>query len=222
MDTQGWARLAPLSGVVAVALWIVGIVIIEASDSPATKAPASEILAWMNDNTTAIIVAGWLFLLGSGAAIWFLGSLRAALARAEGPEARLSSVGFAAGVGATLCWSFLIVPTISAAMAIEYDNRVLSEAAAETLYVVGNGFFLAGELMLAAAAAATAIVVLRHAALPRWYGWVTALYALALAVIFVGWLAFIFATPVWILLTAGLLWRGQSAPAAGEAGTATA
>jgi hypothetical protein len=51
------------------------------------------------------------------------------------------------------------------------------------------------------------VVALRTGVLPRWFAWISLAAALVLVLPWVGWAAFIFALPIWIVATSYLLWR---------------
>ena len=54
---------------------------------------------------------------------------------------------------------------------------------------------------------ATALVALRHAALPRWLAWLSLIIGIVLLIGPIGWAALIFAFPIWILITSWVLWK---------------
>jgi hypothetical protein len=56
--------------------------------------------------------------------------------------------------------------------------------------------------------------VLRHAVLPKWLGWLSLLIGIVLLIGPIGWAAFIFATPIWILIVSVLLY--MRTPSAGS------
>src|SRR5437870_8832628 len=58
-DNRRWALIGPLT----IALWIVGIILIN-HNGPADHASGSEILAWYKSDTDTIVLGGWLFMLG--------------------------------------------------------------------------------------------------------------------------------------------------------------
>ena len=68
-----WERFAPLTGVGAVVLWIVGLVTM---GDVAGKSKGSELLAYYRDNDNRILVGFVVFAIGVALFIWFLGSLR--------------------------------------------------------------------------------------------------------------------------------------------------
>jgi hypothetical protein len=70
--------------------------------------------AFVAENRGAMLAQSMLFAIGAGAYVWFLGSLRSFLMRAEGGTGRLSTVAFGAGIiwagtAAVLLLSFAVV-----------------------------------------------------------------------------------------------------------------
>jgi len=89
-------------GVLAPALWIAGILVGDRADDLPNKATDAQVLAWLGANKNLTIVAGWLFMTGCLAFIWFAGLLRSRLAEAEGGTHTLSTIGFAGAVAAAV------------------------------------------------------------------------------------------------------------------------
>lgn len=205
-------RFAPLMGVLAVVLWVVAEILIF-DGAPGDKAPGTEIAAWFDDESTRILVAMLIFGLGASAFIWFLASLAARLRAAEGSP-RLPSIVLVAGTAAAAL--FTMVPGVlsAGALAIENLDRTLSPQAAETLWVLTDGFFYASEMIAVAFMGAAAVSILRTRAFPTWYGVVTAIIAIALAVAPIGCAALIFAVPIWTLVTSVWLFASKEPEAA--------
>src|SRR5215207_8871225 len=76
-----WERYAPLAGVLAVVLWVIGIIVRETAVE--MKTPAALLDSYRNEEGS-ILLGGFLWVLGTFFFFWFLGSLRARLAAAEG------------------------------------------------------------------------------------------------------------------------------------------
>ena len=72
---------------------------------------------------------------------------------------------------------FTMVPGVVSAGALAFDNldRTLSPQAAESLWVLTDGFFYASEMIAVAFMGAAALSILRTRAFPAWYGIVTAI-----------------------------------------------
>ena len=100
------------------------------------------------------------------------------------------------------------------------DDADLSEQAAVAIRVVGDVFFLGGEMSVAVLLAACGVHALRTGSLPRWLAWVSLVIALALIILPIGWAALLFVFPLWVLIVSYLLWSA-SADTAAVAGAST-
>jgi hypothetical protein len=200
-DVERWS---PLAGVVAVVLWIIGIVI--AGDIE-NKDTGREILAQYNSDGNQILAAGLIWLIGTAFFIWFLGSLRSRLAAAEGPNAHFSATAFAGGIVASVF--LMLIPT---ANMVGVDQKEgLDASAALAINKIGDIFWIGLLYTAPVLLAATAVVALRTGAvLPRWLAWITLLMAIVMLVPVVGWAVISFAFPIWILLVVWLMWRPET------------
>ncbi|HEU5065570.1 MAG TPA: hypothetical protein VFT86_06740 [Gaiellaceae bacterium] len=90
------------------------------------------------------------------------------------------------------------------------DDVDLSEQAAVAIRVVGDVFFLGGEMSLAVLLAASGVHALRTGSLPRWLAWVSLVIALALVILPIGWAALLFVFPLWVLVVSYLVWSGSA------------
>jgi hypothetical protein len=210
-------RFAPLMGVLAVVLWVIAVILIF-DGAPGDKAPGTEVAAWFDHKSTRILVAMLLFGLGTSAFIWFLASFTTRLRAAEGSP-RLPSIVMVAGGAAAAVYSLVPGVLSAGALAFEQMDRTITPQAAEALWVLPNGFFYASELIAVAFIGAAAVSILRTRAFPMWYGIVTAIIAVALAVPPIGWAALLFAIPIWTLVTSVWLFatkesRPEPVPAA--------
>jgi hypothetical protein len=213
---ERWERLAPLTGIVAVFFWVLGVVIVESGDTPGDDAAAPEIARYFEGEEGTLYLGGFSILLGSLFFLWFAGSLRAAVAAAEGGVLRIASVLFGAAVAKAIFDMAVIAPQLAGAFhANEYDAP-LDPGAAQALWATGDGFFVAAEYAAALFLVAAAVAIVRWAVLPRWLAWVNLLVALVLLIPPIGWAALIFAFPLWVILVSVLLYR-QGAAGAGEA-----
>ena len=104
-------RFAPLTGVLAIVLWIIGVSIGESAGMPADNAPGAEIAAWMDSDGTTILLSMTFFGIGSAAFIWFLGSLAEHFR--TGGEGRLATVVVAAGTAVATAWTLFMAPARS-------------------------------------------------------------------------------------------------------------
>jgi hypothetical protein len=200
-DAERWS---PLAGVVAVLLWIIGIVI--AGDIE-NKDTGREILAQYNSDGNQILAAGLIWLIGTAFFIWFLGSLRSRLAAAEGPNAHFSAIAFAGGIVASVF--LMLIPTANMVGVDQKED--LDASAALAINKIGDIFWIGLLYTAPVLLAATAVVALRTGAvLPRWLAWITLLMAIVMLVPVVGWAVISFAFPIWILLVVWLMWRPET------------
>jgi hypothetical protein len=209
-------RTALSAAVLAVVLWIAGLAIGSGNDNLGDKATDEQTLAWVQANANTILFSAWVFALGCLAFIWFVGIVRGHLAAAEGGAATLSTVMFGAGVAAA---AFAMATTGDVASAISKND--ISPATAGALHHLGDDFFVVAELAMIAVMIPFAVLVLRTAVFPRWWGYVSLLVAIVLLIGPIGWAALIFGTPVWALVTGFLISRSASraaGPAAAPAG----
>ena len=198
---ERWAHHAPLTGVAAVVLWVVGLLV---GGDKTNKDEGAEILAAVRDNSNQILLGGILFLIGTALFIWFLGALRNRLLAAEGEPGRLAATAFAGGVATAVCVALFPGPDLAAAL----NKDDIDASAASAMHNLGDAFFLGAEYLLPVLLVATALASLRHGALPRWLAWVSLVIAVVLLIGPIGWAALIFAFPLWVIVVSILLWRG--------------
>jgi hypothetical protein len=196
----GWERLAALSGLVAVALWVIGVVLEEVSNLPGED--PNEILSWFQDESNTILSGAFIFMLGSVFFLIFIGALRVRLVRAESGSAFLSAIAF--GAGLVVAALTLLIPGPNLAGALAEDD--LTPEAAQALTVVDDAFFVGAELAAALLLIATGLTILRYGALPRWVAWISFLFALWLLIPPIGWAGLLVGVPLWTIIVAVLLW----------------
>ena len=200
MSDRRWERLSPLTGIVAVALWVIATLITEGAATTDADTP-QEMLAAYQDDTTAILSGSFLFMVGTAFFLWFLGSLRSRLFAAEGPPAHLAGIAFAGGIATAVC--LLLMPGSHVAGAINEGD--LTADVAQALGVVDDAFFVGAELAAIVLLVATGLLALRTGVLPRWLAWVSFVIALWLVIGPIGWLALLVAFPLWVIVVSVLL-----------------
>ena len=134
--------------------------------------PAAKIVAHYTEFRTAMLWQALLFLLGSGVFLWFLGSLRSFLLRAERGTGRLATVAFGAGVASTVITVVALAFQIGLATAAKDAGQPAVVATMVALFTVAN-------LPLAVMLTAVAVTSFRTKAFPRWLGWLSAAAAVA-------------------------------------------
>jgi hypothetical protein len=198
----GWERLAALAGVIAVVLWVIGILIQESSDMPGDEPTGEQILSWYVNDEQTILAAGFVFMLGALLFLVFLGALRVRLLAGEGPAGFLTTIAFAGGVGVGLFLLMLPGPDFAAAL----SKDELSPDAALAINSLGDMFFLGAELSAALLLAAAGLLFIQTRVLQVWLGWASLVVALWLLIPPVGWAGLLLAFPLWTILVAVLLW----------------
>jgi hypothetical protein len=205
-------RFAPLAGVVAVVLWLLGIVVVESGNTPADDAPIAEIARYFETEENSLYLGAVLFFLGILFFVWFAASLRAAVVRAERGVGRVASVVYGSAVMASVCGMGLLVPQISGAFAANESNRPLSPGAAQALWEAGSGFFIAAAYSNALLLLATSVAIWRWRVLPVWLAWIQTLLAIVLLIPPIGWAGQIFVFPLWVALVGVLLFLREEGP----------
>ncbi len=194
MNEDRWARYAPLTGLVALVLMIVGAVMINSYEY---LKPPDEIVDKLEDDATLIQVASYLGVVSAFFLVWFAGSVRTWLRSAEGDPGRLSAVAFGGGVAGGAC---LLVGygALAAAAARAGSDGGTSESLATALWDLNTTLLgTALPIALAVLVGAATVVAFRTSAMKRWQTWTSAVVALGLL------------SPVnWIFVAIGMLWVG--------------
>lgn len=128
--------------------------------------PAASVAAYFADNADALRAQSLLFVLGTGALLWFLGSLRGFLSEAEGGSARLSAVAFGAGV------AWVALSLVAQAFQIGVAGTPGGEVPPALITTMDASFIVAG-LPLAVMLVACAVVSLRTKVFPAWLAWLS-------------------------------------------------
>jgi len=186
------------------------------NDSPDSNASDETIRAYYLDggNRDGEIVAFFLIGLAALCFLQFLGSLRGALARAEGEPSRITTAAIASGaafislavaahaVGAATSWAVEI-----------YDERFTVDPNTVRLALaVSYGFFVMSLFAAAAMALATATIALWMRPFPAWLAWLSVLATIAGLLGVLGLTALV--VLVWIaLLSLYLVWPKPTAAA---------
>lgn len=179
---NSWERLAPLTGIVAVGLFVAEAIV--TGDSPTVDDPAQKIVAyWTNNGRTHEIGAG-LFGLSAVAFVWFGASLRAALREAAGGAERLGSIAHAGTVFIAVGLSVYV----SFGLAIVHSVGDVPASTTQTFNVLnGENMYMLLAVGTALLVLSTAVSVLRYGGLPRWIGWVSLVHGVvALIALLVG------------------------------------
>ena len=202
-----WARWA---GVIAVVLWVVSVVSSATAGAPGENASEAEYLAYIEEETNAIILGGFLFMLGCVAFLWFAVVLRERLAAAEGGSRMLANVAF---VGAVTVGAFLMLtPGPEVAAAIVAEEQEVSAPAAAAMRMLPEAFLVAAALSAILLMLGSGIVALRTRIFPKVWALFSFLLAALLVIPPLGWAALLLGLPIWVIATTMLLLRRGAPP----------
>jgi hypothetical protein len=199
-------RFAPLTGVVAVVLFVIAAVI--GGETPGADDPTREVVDFYTDEDSSQIWASVIAAWGSVFLVWFGGTVRAALRSAEGQQGRISAIAFAGFIlmGAGIL-AFCGIGFSAADTAGEVPPEVT-----QTLSVLNSDFFFILAGGTAVTLLASGIGIVRYGGLPGWLGYVGLVLGI-LALTPIGFLAFL-ASGIWFLVVAVMLFlAGREAPA---------
>ena len=186
--------MAPLTGVVAVAFFVLGLILVGFPDS--ADSPAKEVVDYYLDNKDSILVGTASIGLGILFFAFFAGCLRAALRRAEGEGGVLSAVVL---VGAAIFAVGLSIDAAITGTLAEYADD-LEPGVVQGLQGIFDTNFIPYGAGGAAFLIAAGMSIIRHGALPKWLGWLGVVGGVASVTP-----ASIVAIPLWILIASVLL-----------------
>ncbi len=167
-----WERWSAASGLIFVALFVVWLKLYGALE-PAGGQPRpsdAEILSDVVAGDRRLHLAHFVVGLTAIFFLWFLGSLRATLQRAEGAPASLSAGAFAAGVVIAILMLLAGAPLPGLADVLRRGGTLEPRVAGAFYDVVGAIFSLV-PFAVVVLVGATSLVALRSRALPAWLGW---------------------------------------------------
>ena len=204
MDRYRW--LAPLTGIVFVALAVIGFGI--SGEPPDPGEGGEEITQFYLDNEGEVMLGAALEGIGATLFVFFGGVVRRALREAEGPRGTLSAISFAGAI--IFAVGLALDGTISFALAEEAD--AIDPSAMQALQSLWNNDFLPFAVGIQLFALATGLSLVRHGALPKWLGWVMIVLAI-IAVTPIGFAAFLGIGIVIMIISVLLARRERAVPA---------
>jgi hypothetical protein len=209
-----WERRAAWGGIAFVVFSVAWGIVVEGADLAGFDASDAEIRASYapdGGDTWALWVGSILLALAGVGLLWFLGSLRTLLRRAE-PSGRLAAVAFAGGVVLAGLMFVKNSVQLGLAVAVDWEDVVVEPGAFRLLDAMFLGLIMHEGVAGAVLAAATSIVVLRTGALPRWLGWAgVAVAVLAFFSVVIYGLG-LFALLAWVAVVSILVLRGRAVP----------
>jgi hypothetical protein len=215
MRSSKGAAVAPLTGLIAVAILFAGVVL--SSNAPDTGDGGREILDYYVANESEQIASSMLLGYGSLFLVIFAGAVRSGLRRGRGDVEGLATLAFGGG----LVMAVGSMTLAGAAVVFTQNGDELDPAAAQAVSALVDGLwiipFLVGQSVLLLA---SGIAILRGGALPSWLGWVAVILGVVSSTPFS--LPAFLAALLWIVVVAVLLARRASHPAGDEAPPAAA
>lgn len=174
MNEKNWERWEAATGYLVFALGAAGAVF--ERGSPPANAPVEETLAFFATYRSELLAQSLLFVLSAGVYLWFFGSLRSFLVRAESETGRLSAVMFGAGV----IWAGMQMGFQSAqvALALGSSSGEVEPALVGMMSDLTYALSVIAYVPMAVMLAAVAVVSLRTGAFPAWLGWLSAVAAI--------------------------------------------
>ena len=208
MNESRLERFAPLTGVITLVLFSIGAALLGIYEYLPTADTLEEILS---ENATNVFTGGYIGTISAFFMMWFAGSVYSALRDREGGTGRLSMVAFGGGVGSgvALAIGFSAILASGARAGAEGGITPVEAVTMYDLYgqVLGQGF----AITMAVFIGATAVVSLRAAVFPAWFGWVSALIAFGLLTP-IAYIVLAFAL-VWLLVVSIWLYRRRASTA---------
>lgn len=175
------ARWVPGSGVAFAALVIVATWL--ASGAPGSDASNDEWTAYYADSGNRREEEIAFFLVGLAGLFFlqFLGSLRGALARAEGEPARITTAAIGSGVAfiAIAISAHAVGTAVSWSVGFYGSDFTVDPDTARLLASLSYGLYVMSLFAAAAMALATATIALWMRAFPAWLGWLSVLATVA-------------------------------------------
>jgi hypothetical protein len=209
MERKGLERFAPLTGILFVVLIVAAVIV--GGETPSYDESQQEIVDFWKDDETNQIISSVLAAWGAFMLVWFAGSVRDAIARAEPGPGRLASISFAgaaiAAVGVLLFAGFSFATADTAGE--------VSADVTQTLATLNEDLFFPLAAGLALFLTAAGLAAIRHGAFDRWLGWI----ALVIGIICITPLGFIgvLAALAWSLLASVILYRKADPVGSGAA-----
>jgi len=158
------------------ALLVAAIAVAFERSTPNPNPTPDEVVAFYSDHRTELLAQSLLFVLSAGIFLWFLGSVRAHLARAERGNGRLTSIAYAAGLVWIVVNLAVQAPQIALARAADGD---LSPDLATVMNELGLALATIADVPVAVLTIAVGVLSLRANAFPAWLGWLSMVVATA-------------------------------------------
>jgi hypothetical protein len=196
-----WERLAPLTGLVFVAI-VVGVFATGGS-TPGDHDTAREVQDFYGQHHDKHMLLAFIMTISIPFLLFFVSILRYELRRAGG-TGQLANAAFAGGVLAAA--GFGILAFVHLALADAGDS-VKTIGTTQALNVLDNNDFLPMAAGMGVLVLAAGLSTVRHGGLPKWLGWVGVVIGVA-AFTPAGFFAFLL-SGIWVVIVSILLTMGR-------------
>jgi hypothetical protein len=200
-----WERLAPLTGLVFVAI-VVAVFAIGGS-TPGDHDTARQVQDFYGQHHDKHMTLAFIMAISIPFLLFFVSILRYELRRAGG-TGQLANAAFAGGVLAAA--GFGILAFVHLALADAGDS-VKTIGTTQALNVLDNNDFLPMAAGMGVLVLAAGLSVVRHGGLPKWLGWVGVVIGVA-AFTPAGFFAFLL-SGIWVAIVSILLTLGRQSTA---------
>jgi hypothetical protein len=213
MERSRVERLAPLTGLLGIALLIVAVVVFP-EGTPSIDDSRAEVVEFWRDHDDEAKIASILLAISAVPYLWFAGSLRSRLRAAEPAPGRLSAIAFAG----TIVFAGAIAAGASLQFTVADGAEDLSPVVIQALSALAADFFFPFLIGLGTWMLATGVSILRYRAMHVAFGW-TALVIGVAALTPVGFVGLL-ASLLWIVAASIALYVSEAREAAPPAAPA--
>jgi len=200
-----WERLAPLTGLVFVA--IVVVVFATGGSTPGDHDTAQQVQAFYGQHHDKHMTLAFIMAISIPFLLFFISILRYELRRAGG-TGQLANAAFAGGVLAAA--GFGILAFVHLALA-DAGGSVKTIGTTQTLNVLDNNDFLPMAAGMGVLVLAGGLSAIRHGGLPKWLGWAGVVIGAA-SFTPAGFFAFLL-SGIWVVIVSILLTLGRHSAA---------
>ena len=200
-----WERLAPLTGLVFVA--IVVFVFATGGSTPGDHDSAQQVQAFYGQHHDKHMTLAFIMAISIPFLLFFISILRYELRRAGG-SGQLANAAFAGGVLAAAGFGILAFVHLALADAGGSDKTI---GTTQALNVLDNNDFLPMAAGMGVLVLAAGLSTIRHGGLPKWLGWAGVVIGAA-SFTPAGFFAFLL-SGIWVVIVSILLTLGRRSAA---------
>jgi len=200
-----WERLAPLTGLVFVA--IVVVVFATGGSTPGDHDTAQQVQSFYGQHHDKHMTLAFIMAISIPFLLFFISILRYELRRAGG-SGQLANAAFAGGVLAAAGFGILAFVHLALADAGGSDKTI---GTTQALNVLDNNDFLPMAAGMGVLVLAAGLSTIRHGGLPKWLGWAGVVIGAA-SFTPAGFFAFLL-SGIWVVIVSILLTLGRQSAA---------